>query len=262
MLKTLQAEFLNSFFKDQPLSIANGPQGSAHPELNIYQEILLARLQSTLENVFPVIKHIVGENLFPHLTHLFVKQYPSRESNIFHYGKEFYDFIYFNQFEKTYAFLPDLARLEWAWYRVFHGSMNHYIEKPSLFDYIQKQQESARLSLPDDAELLHLQYSVYPLWTQIHHQLNLDSQQINFQTIEKKSEYLMIWQTFHGIKFERLSQDEYLLLKILNKGLTLDEVCYHYQTFTTTEQVNDLFISLCQRTCIKAASKESSWRLP
>lgn len=250
MLAQLQADFLNSILKNQPLTMTNNPVNVKNPDINIYQEIIFSRLQKNFSNVFPIVKKVVNEELFPHMIHHFITQYPSSSKNIFEYGDLFYDFIYFNHFEKNFLFLPDLARLEWAWYCVYHGNLNSKDNKQNLFNYIEKKQENSILKLPLSSKLLRLNYSTYSFWLSLHN--NLDENFLNLiKSIEHEQQHLLIWQKEDKIIIERLNKSEYLLLKIIDKGLTLEEICFHYQTFSNENLPNDIFVSLCQRGCIR-----------
>lgn len=243
-LKKTQSDFLLSILKNQPFDAIKNPVLIKDETLHFYQDMFFTRLSKLLRHIYPVACAVVNEENFLLLAQQFIIQHPPAHPNIIEYGHLFNDFLIFNYFEKNHPFLPDLTRLEWAWYATFHGKTNNKHDLNTLLTIINKEQEETLLSLPANAKLLRLNYAVYELW--LDHQLD---HPLSPPTSDKN--YLILWQEEEKIKIEKLLPEEFLLLKLIEKNKTLEEVCYFYQTFSTKIELDNLFSSLCQRGCIQ-----------
>ncbi|MBI5448416.1 MAG: putative DNA-binding domain-containing protein [Gammaproteobacteria bacterium] len=242
-LHQTQVVFLRSILNNEPVEDIESPVLLNENTHNPYQVLIFSRLIKILKRIYPVSCAYVGDELFSLLSQQFIIQFPPKLPTILAYGHYFDEFLWINRFDTYHLFLPDLARLEWAWYTSFHGSYQPPYSFEKLLLLINQTQEKTRLSIPRSAHLLRLHYPVYDAWQshQKDESLPILSPQWNF---------LMLWREEEKIKIEKLQQEEFLILKLIETNHTLEEVCYFYQTFSTHIALDDLFSSLCQRGCI------------
>ncbi len=93
-----------------------------YPEIcgvEVYRNNYRGNLHDTLAGAYPVLRQLVGDSFFRILAKRYIERYPSRSGNLHHYGSGMAEFL--TQFESTQhlVYLPDMARLEWAYHRAY-----------------------------------------------------------------------------------------------------------------------------------------------
>ena len=98
------------------------PDGLA-PEarLEIYRHHVLTTLTSALEATFPVICRLVDRRFFAYAADTYVRAHPPTGPCLFEYGDSFPDFLAAFPPCRDLAYLPDVARLEWAMSAALHA---------------------------------------------------------------------------------------------------------------------------------------------
>ena len=97
---------------------------SPRPEkrFNIYRNNVFASLIEVLAGRYPAIETLVGEEYFAALAKAFIRAHPPRNPVMITYGGAFPNFL--EQFEPLadLPYLPDVARLEWAWNTAYYAA--------------------------------------------------------------------------------------------------------------------------------------------
>jgi Putative DNA-binding domain len=124
-LRDLQKRFDSALFDATPDAVAPWIRGchtdgathtgiDARARLAIYSNNLREGFIKALGLEFPVIARLVGADYFRQLALSFLAKHPSRAGDLHGIGKPFADFLR-PQFDNTqYAYLADVAVLEWA----------------------------------------------------------------------------------------------------------------------------------------------------
>ena len=82
--------------------------------LSVYRNNTVLNFRAALEASFPVVRRRVGEDYFRQLAHFYQERYPSRSGDLHWVGRDFAEFLDDHLRESEYAWLADLARLEWS----------------------------------------------------------------------------------------------------------------------------------------------------
>jgi hypothetical protein len=82
--------------------------------LDIYRNNLQEGFRKALALEFPVIERLVGNDYFHQLARDFLAAHPSRCGDLHHIGAPLPSFLTERFSDSDYAYLPDVARLEWA----------------------------------------------------------------------------------------------------------------------------------------------------
>jgi uncharacterized protein len=82
--------------------------------LSIYRGNVRHAFRASLEQSFPVIRKRVGDEYFGQLAHHYRERFPSRSGDLHFVGENFAGFLADHLRDGDYAWLSDLARLEWA----------------------------------------------------------------------------------------------------------------------------------------------------
>ena len=82
---------------------------------NVYRNNIHASLRGVLEGRFPAVARLVGEEFFHATAQVFISEHPPRSPILMEYGETFSEFL--EEFEPVadLPYLPDIARIEWAW---------------------------------------------------------------------------------------------------------------------------------------------------
>ncbi len=88
---------------------------SPEERLNIYRNNLRENFLKVLELEFPVVQRLVGADYFRQTARQFLLHAPSRSGDLFHCGRRFPEYLRQQFAASDYAYLPDVAALEWAY---------------------------------------------------------------------------------------------------------------------------------------------------
>lgn len=128
-LPELQQRFVNAALFDSCdalLSEVVGDTITATERLAAYKNNVYVGLFETLKNAYPTILTLVGEDFFRGIVHHYVKQQPPTMACLDAYGAGLADFLKEYEPAKSLAYLPDMARFDWA----MHESSNAENDKP------------------------------------------------------------------------------------------------------------------------------------
>ncbi|MEQ1533109.1 MAG: DUF2063 domain-containing protein [Sideroxydans sp.] len=98
------------------------PHYSVAIGLDVYRNNYRGNLQDALAGAYPVIGQLVGADFFRMLARDFISQHGSCSANLFEYGAELGDFLDGYSPASSLAYLPDIARLEWACHRAYFAT--------------------------------------------------------------------------------------------------------------------------------------------
>ena len=122
MLYELQTDVMDALFErsERAQPHVRGGRLSPRQRLDIYRHNLFDSLSAALAAVYPTVAQLVGEGFFRFAAHAYIAAHPSRSGNLHDFGAQLPEFL--AQFEpaRGLPYLPDSARLDWAWHQVFH----------------------------------------------------------------------------------------------------------------------------------------------
>lgn len=87
----------------------------------IYHHHVLATLTTALQSVYPVVCRLVDERFFGHVADRFIRRHPPAGPCLAEYGAAFPAFLADFPACRHLAYLPDVARLEWAIHLARHA---------------------------------------------------------------------------------------------------------------------------------------------
>ena len=104
-LARIQQEFLDVVLGEGPL---------VDPGMALYRDNALAARRDALAAAYPVVRRLVGEAFFAEAAERFARAHPSTSGDLHAYGRALADFLAGYGPAESLAYLPDVARLEWA----------------------------------------------------------------------------------------------------------------------------------------------------
>jgi hypothetical protein len=123
-LRELQAGFRAALLEDTPASLTEliaGDGLAPEARLAIYRHHVLTTLTDVLVGVYPVIRRLVDTRFFAYAADTFIRACPPASPVLSEYGEAFAGFLAGFPPCRALAYLPDVARLEWALHAAGHA---------------------------------------------------------------------------------------------------------------------------------------------
>jgi hypothetical protein len=120
MLHELETAFRDGALKgevDAAIMLVRADAIAADDRIAVYTNNIIGSLIEVLENTFPAIRRHVGEDNFAVIAGAFVRAQPPARPQLDLFGGAFAEFLAgFEPARENLPWLPDLARLEWAYH--------------------------------------------------------------------------------------------------------------------------------------------------
>jgi hypothetical protein len=141
------------------------PDGLA-PEarLEIYRHHILTTLTSALEATFPVICRLVDRRFFAYAADTYIRAHPPTGPCLFEYGDSFPDFLAAFPPCRDLAYLPDVARLEWALSAALHAPDVDAVDPASLADVAAEDMPRLTFAVDRSVSFLASPWPVERIW--------------------------------------------------------------------------------------------------
>lgn len=179
-LEASQKAFMAALFSDaqaEPFTCLILPAGvSETRRLDVYRNNVYSNLRGALQAVYPVVERLVGAPFFKHAADLFIAAHPSLSGDIHDFGQEFAHFLSDYPHAASLAYLPDVARLEWLYHRVFHAAEHEPLDLSRLSTIAPAVYPRLRFALHPASALLDSAFPVLRIW-----QVNQDDYQGEMQ---------------------------------------------------------------------------------
>lgn len=110
-----------------------GPDGLPAPKrFSVYRNNVIVSLTEALMATYPALVRLLGEEYFRALARLYVSAEPPSSPVLLTYGEGLASFIAGFPPLEGYPYLPDVARLEWAWLEAYHAADHAPLDPAAL----------------------------------------------------------------------------------------------------------------------------------
>ena len=137
--------------------------GLSLQRFNVYRNNFIVLNGDALADMYPVVKRLVGDSAFRLLASAYVRQYPPSQRTLLLYGDRFAEFLTAVPELSTLPYLPDVARLEYAWTCSYHAEDADPLSqselagiKPEAFDRVRLVPHPSMQCLPSDYPVLRI----------------------------------------------------------------------------------------------------------
>ena len=183
----------------------------------VYRNNYRGNLHDTLAGAYPVIRQLVGEEFFRLLARRFIGSHDSRSGNLHRYGSEMAEFLLHFENTQHLAYLPDMARLEWAYHRAYFADDVPAFDLSRLAGVAPESYGDLRWHLHPGCALLSASYPVLAIW-QAHQgdasgDFNID--------LNSGSEHLLIHRNGLSLEIENIAPHSHYWLSLLESGKTM-----------------------------------------
>ncbi len=132
--------------------------------LNIYRNNVFSNYRNALEAVYPAIASLVGADYFRAAAHRYIERYASVSGDIHRFGEDFGELLASLPGAVDLAYLPDVARLEWAVHAAFHAANVERLDSRRLQAVPTDQYPNLRFVLNPAARLLKSHFPIWQIW--------------------------------------------------------------------------------------------------
>jgi hypothetical protein len=134
-LRELQAGFRAAMVAGDERAVApevRADELDAAARLAVYRHHVFTSLTAVLESTYPVVGRLVDPRFFRYAADRYIRAQPPASPCLFEYGASFPDFLAGFPASRHLAYLPDVARLEWAMNAALHAPDTAPIEPAAL----------------------------------------------------------------------------------------------------------------------------------
>ena len=187
--------------------------------VQVYRHNVTAGLTGALAAVYPVIVRLVGRGFFDYAADAYLRQAPPRSGNLHDFGERFGDFMRAFPAAADLVYLPDVARLEWAWHRAFHAPDAPTLNIEGLAGVTPADYPRLRFGLHPSAHLLESPYPILNIW-QVNQPEHTGDARVD---LAAGDDWLLVVRPAIEVKIVRLSATEFDFLRACAGGATLGE---------------------------------------
>jgi len=222
-LRDIQQHFVAALLHEKPDladTIVDG-RFAASRHLQVYRNNVFESLTAALRAVYPAIARLVGDGFFRYAAHEYAVRYPPTGGNLHDFGDRFADFLFGFPAAAGHEYLPDVARLEWAWHEAFHAAEASPLDPSSLAKVPPAQYAALRFILHPSARLVTSHYPLAALW-----EANIRSEdEVPELDLDSGADELLVIRRGLTVAVERLVRGEYALLEVIARQQPFGDAC-------------------------------------
>ncbi len=218
--RTMRAALLAR--SDTPPSIVIGGALDAGSRLRIYRNNVLGNLTGALRLTFPAVERLVGADFFAVAAARFISAAPPAGADLYEYGAAFPGFLATFEPAQNIAYLPDVARLEWAVNQALHAVYTPALTADALFDVSEQQQAGLKFAPHLSLSLLALTHPAKAIWEAVlNEDTELRASSLAAIDISLAGDVLAVLYGTDGLALLQLSRTAYDLACALTDGQCL-----------------------------------------
>ena len=219
-LKCFQRQFMNELFLMKSSKnflsgiIPGGTLAHGQSALKIHQRGYICRLTDALGEIYEGVWSVLKDREFFQMAEAYILTNPSTSYNLSDYGRHFPDFLNSSKAVGAYPFITELARLDLAFYDVFHSPQHDSIEPNALV--VLEEFPYTILTFGSSIKLLKLSFRIYETW-------KTRAQKIVDINEFPGDQYLVLYKQNSQIFVKELEKQSFRLLSALVLGMSLGE---------------------------------------
>ena len=189
--------------------------------LQVYRNNIVTSLSAALAAIYPVVQRLVAPEFFLYAAHEYLRQHPSRSGNLHEFGEHFPQFLQGFKPTRALTYLPDVARLERAWHRVFHAAESPPLSLEKLAAVPSEDYERLRFTLHPARALLKSRYPFLRIW-----EVNQDNYRGDATVdLNLGAQHVLVLRHHVDVTIRAITEGEYVLLTRLAAYDTFATAC-------------------------------------
>src|SRR5208282_3648620 len=191
---------------------------SAEARVDIYANMYFYRLLDALKEDFPATLAVLGDDNFHNLVTGYLLEYPPTEPSLYYCGQHLAAYLRDHPMREGAPFVADLAAVERAVVKVFHGPDAAALETDSLRAIAPADWPALKFDLQPSAQILALDWRVSEL-------LRAVEERRDWTPADRGSHRILVWRRDTRVLYRELDQAEADALAAVSRGATFAEIC-------------------------------------
>jgi hypothetical protein len=179
-----------------------------------------SRLTDVLREDYPRVAAILGDEQFSLLTCRYLARHPSTHPSVRHVGRHFADWL--PEAQTPFAFLPDLARLEWARVEVFDAPDTEPLRLSDLEPLPAAEWPEIRLRLVPACAVVESDWPVHELWAAAERDRDGDRA---LENAARAPSAIRVWREDFRVSHAAMGPAERRAFPLLQRGRPFAEIC-------------------------------------
>ncbi len=202
--------------------VPGGIHAAAGPDIakrfDVYRNNVFASLIDALQDSFPVIRKLLGDEFFRALAREFIIASPPGSPVLLEYGNGFAAFI--TDFEplRKMRWLADIARLEMAWLKAYHAAEASPLDTGDLAAIAPEQFAALQFTMHPSTHLVTSKWPVLSIW--LANQEGAETPEIE---IDSGGEDILILRPYENVELYELHGGSEAFIAALLNGQTLEQ---------------------------------------
>jgi hypothetical protein len=213
-------------------AILEAPPLSVEARVGIYRHAYRARLTEALDDVYPIVHQILGDEAFASMAELFIEAHPSVHRSIRWYGSDLADFLAAQPPFAAEPALAEIARFEWALCEVFDAADEAPLGRAALSAVEPGAWSEMRLRFHCSVRRLALWWNAVAVWQRMS-----DGEEPPAPEATSAPVPWLLWRQNFKNYFRSLDASEAAALEAAVAGRSFGEICEVLGAFLTEEEI-------------------------
>lgn len=184
--------------------------------LAVYRRGVEETRHTALAAAYPVVRRLVGDAFFREAASQYARAHPSVSGDLHAFGAHLADFLRGYPYAASLAYLPDVARLEWAVHRAQHAADAPRFDFAALERVPPQAHPALRLLLAPSVGCVASQHAIHSLW-------EANQPQRDGTPNGNDAQSVLVWREEGVVRARVVDEAEWQFLAALGRGAPLSE---------------------------------------
>lgn len=221
-LKELQQQFKSRLFS-QESEIARhivSDNLSSEFRLSLYADGYVLRLAEVLENDYPALRELLGDESFYELSQQYIAKHPSTFTSLRWFGQHMPAFLQESEQYKHTIYLAELAQLEWTLVNAFNAADQSNITETDVARVPVEKWPELSFGFHASVHSFTYRWNILPMW-----QAYKEHQPYPKPAQLSAPEKCLVWRQELNTLFRTLEHDESQLFDAARSGANFSQLC-------------------------------------
>jgi hypothetical protein len=192
---------------------------TAPARLAVYRNNARETFHKTLAVTYPVVRRLVGDLCFRGLARSYQRDFPSRSGDLARYGAELPTLLEVCYRDTGFAYLADVARLEWACVEVDAAADSSPFALVDLARVPPAECPALRFALRSTVRLVSSRFPIFTIWE------SHRAEEVRPVALALGAEHVVVARQREGVELYRLDAGTFALARGLADGDPLEDAC-------------------------------------
>jgi hypothetical protein len=235
LLRELQRELQHELLGEQSViagAIVDAPPLPTDARLGIYRNAYRSRLIEALDDTYPVLHELLGDETFEGLGNLFIGAHPSRHRSIRWYGRELADFLAEAAPFDEQPILAEVARFEWTLSEVFDSADATPLDRAALMAIEPGAWATLSFRFHPSIRRLAFEWNTVAVWKAMSADIDPPAPRRSEGAVE-----WLLWRRNLENYFRSIDAAESTALEAALRGETFETICFELGTQLPEDEV-------------------------